>query len=146
METVLVDDADRPLLERFKWRVGNRGYVVRETWSNYERHVVLLHRAILGLTPADKVEVDHRNGNKLDNRRSNLRLATRQLQQQNVASHRDSNSRYRGVCWDRRRGRWRAHAHVGGRHRHLGYFTDEAAAARVAADFRREHMPGAIDR
>ncbi len=71
----LVDDADHQRLARFQWRQLPSGYVVRR-----QRHVggarryYYLHREIVGATHGDLLKVDHLNGQKLDNRRSNLRV------------------------------------------------------------------------
>jgi hypothetical protein len=87
-----------------------------------------MHREIAE-TP-DDLETDHVNGDRLDNRRENLRAATRG---QNGANgrKRPSRSGLRGVYRHRPTGRWLAQISIGGRLYHLGIFDtpDEAAAA-----------------
>jgi hypothetical protein len=81
--------------------------------------------------PAD-LEVDHINHNGLDNRRSNLRLATPSQNNANQRPRQDARltSKYKGVYYDKSRGRWAATIHVDGRTRGLGrYDTEDAAAA-----------------
>ena len=81
-----LDVDDLPILARGSYRIMRVGrqpwqvYVVRSSWklTHY------LHREVLGLTPGDGLETDHRNGDRLDNRRSNLRVATRAQNAQNV--------------------------------------------------------------
>ena len=91
-KVALVDGADYERLSRWKWRAsGKRGtpesqmvwYAVRRRQKNDGPGPtpIRMHREILG-APAH-LEVDHINGNGLDNRRCNLRLATRALNQRN---------------------------------------------------------------
>ena len=105
----LVDDADAERVTRFKWHAVRRGRVVhamRTAKRDGGRATVYLHRWLLD-APAG-LEVDHRNGNGLDNRRENLRLCTHA---QNAVNHRRDSARkisqFHGVCWNERRNRWR---------------------------------------
>lgn len=66
-ELVLIDDQDYDLVERYKWHMGQNGYVMRGKG-------VSLHRQIMGEN--GDFQVDHRNKNRLDNRRSNLSWKT----------------------------------------------------------------------
>ena len=78
------------------------------------------------------LEVDHIDGNGLNNRRENLRLASHS---QNLANQKRSrigcSSKYRGVSWFKRTGIWIAQITVRYHHRGLGYFKDEKDAARA---------------
>jgi hypothetical protein len=86
-----------------------------------------MHRLILGLTSDDPLEVDHINGDRLDNRRSNLRVAN---QSQNLANQRKTRgaSRYKGVDWHERHQLWRARIQKDGKRRLLGWFASEDEA------------------
>ena len=64
-----------------------------------------MHRVILNAPPG--VEVDHINGNGLDNRRSNLRLATRAQGQANRGRFKSNKSGYKGVHFDKQLGKWK---------------------------------------
>jgi len=95
---------------------------------------IRMHRLLLGV--ADDVQVDHIDCDGLNNRRSNLRPATRCENARNQRMFRNNKSGFKGVCYDKRRHKWRAIIGVAGRkRRHLGQFdTPEAAhAAYVAA-------------
>lgn len=79
------------------------------------------------------VETDHANGDGLDNRRANLRPATRSQNNANKQRHKNNTSGYKGVSWRKRTRQWQAYigAGKGGKMIHLGYFTTAEAAARA---------------
>jgi len=87
--------------------------------------------------------VDHINHNGLDNRKSNLRVATRW---QNAQNRRKTSKRtasiYKGVSWNKRDKRWFAEIRVNDKCRDLGYFEDETAAAKAYDEAARKyHKP-----
>jgi hypothetical protein len=105
-----------------------------------------LHRLVAGLERGDGLEVDHKDGNGLDCRRSNLRVVTHAQNQQNRHQQANRTSKYRGVTYSQTRVRnarapWVARVKVGGTTHLAGYFWDEAQAGRAAAALRREFMP-----
>jgi hypothetical protein len=75
--------------------------------------------------------VDHANGNGLDNRRSNLRLATGTQNNANRRLASNSTSGFKGVNLYKRTGRWRAHIAIHRQQKHLGYFRTAEEAARA---------------
>lgn len=89
-----------------------------------------MHRLLLD-APED-MQVDHKNQDGLDNRRSNLRLATPSQNQMNKKMMKNNTSGYRGVSWDKKSNKWRVSVNVAGRHFSLGRFDgiEEAAKAR----------------
>ena len=102
---------------------------------------VQLSRVVLGLSPEDP-QVDHKNGDTLDNRRSNLRAATNVENLQNrQGATRKAASGVRGVHWDGVTGKWRACATVNKKQHRLGRFTTIAEAEVVVVAFRQAHMP-----
>jgi hypothetical protein len=140
----LVDDQDAGLAER-RWYRHNKGYVTRKEWlgdNKWQQH--MLHREVFGLADDDPREVDHINRDKLDNRRSNLRVGTHALNCQNVAGHAGS-SMFRGVCWHRRAQKWHAYGYLKGQRHHLGTFEREEDAATAVSAWRAEHMPFSQD-
>lgn len=139
----LVDDEDYDRVAAHPWHAHppngrtQRWYAARK----HEGRTVYLHRFVTA-APAG-VEVDHANGNGLDCRRSNLRIATRGQNEANKAKRSGTtSSRYKGVYFDKRRGAWHARIGLAGRHVHLGYFRDEAAAADAYDRAAREHFRG----
>lgn len=139
--TAFIDDADVALLDH-TWRLHSSGYAVRGTTERGRYASLYLHREVLGLAPLDEQVADHISRDKLDCRRSNLRvLPSRAQNNQNTPGKTNGTSRHRGVCWNTRYGAWMAYVHYDGRTRVLGYFADENEAAAVAADARAAHLP-----
>jgi hypothetical protein len=88
-----------------------------------------MSHAILG-TPPPGWTVDHYDGNPLDNRRKNLRKATRRLQARAFRSKpAGCSSQFRGVCWHKMANQWMAKIRVGERWNYLGLFQLEKDAA-----------------
>jgi hypothetical protein len=131
-----VDDDDADL-------VRGRGWYLHEVKGRrYARcSDGLMHRMLLGLRPRDGYEVDHVNGDGLDNRRENLRRVTHAQNQQNRHHQRGRTSRYRGVSWWKTRRKWTVRVKVDGVTHHGGHYDDEDTAGRVAAELRAKLMP-----
>lgn len=137
----LVDAADAEFVGQWSWYLGNRGYAVRAEGTR----LVLLHRQLLGLTPGDGYEGDHINRDRLDDRRSNLRVLDHQTNPQNQSRKHGSSSRFRGVSWDKEQRKWSANITVQGKRKRLGRFRDELDAARVARAARLEAFPHTVE-
>lgn len=137
----LVDDEDFEALSQFKWgarRKDHLVYAVRKVRAGpYRQRDVLMHREILAAPRG--TDVDHINGNGCDNRRANLRAATREQNARNSRARTDGTSRFRGVSWYRPLERWRAALRGGGKTIHVGYFHNEEEAARAYDDAARQH-------
>lgn len=128
----LVDDDAVELIGKFKWRlqVDQRGvrYAVYRTRKHGQQIHIQMHRFILGLTDGIPL-VDHQNGDGLDNRRENLRVATVSQNQANVGLRSDNVSGFKGVCWLNRERRWLAFIQVNGRRIRLGRYQGKVDAA-----------------
>lgn len=127
-QPILVDDEDAPLIVSHRWfasranQMTARYYATRAVGGT----TIYMHRLILGLSPGSEWQVDHVNGDGLDNRRANLRMATRSQNNANRESTGGSGG-YRGVY--RERGRYRARIWVNGQSVGLGRYTDAESAA-----------------
>lgn len=125
-----MDDGDFDELSAYKWRC-EKGYAVRwELGNRRERKAIYMHREIM--SAPDGMQVDHINRNRLDNRRSNLRLATHLQNHFNTAmrSHNKAGG-YKGVSRHHRTRRWYARIGLHGKSTYLGAFDTPEEAARA---------------
>jgi hypothetical protein len=134
-----IDEADHEMLSQFKWRLAAHGYACCTLKSSGRSRVVTMHRMIMLPDPGQLI--DHANGDPLDNRRENLRLADNSTNQANRHALLDhSSSRFKGVTWNRGLQKWQAQIKVDGRSRHLGLHADEREAARAYDAAARRHF------
>jgi len=135
----MVDDADFDALSRWKWSAEKRSgtfYAIRSVpGKNGKRTTIRMHRQIVG----DGIEVDHADGNGLNNQRANLRACSTAQNQQNRKRARGT-SQYKGVLWDRFHDCWKAKIIVNGERIHLGSFESEEVAARRYDLAAKEHF------
>jgi hypothetical protein len=73
-------------------------------------------------------EVDHQDGNPLNNKHTNLRIANRQENACNRGCNKNSTSKYKGVCFEKRTQKWYAQISFGGKNNYLGRFKNEEDA------------------
>lgn len=107
------------------WTLMGNGYP--SYTNNTTRQTVKMHQLLL----PDADLVDHENGNKLDNRRRNLRPCSHSENNSNRASRSDSSSRFKGVTWDKSRNKWMAAIAAHGKSKTIGRFDSEGDAARA---------------
>ena len=104
------------------------GYWRAATWIDGRN--IYMHRYILGiLDPA--IEIDHHNRNALDNRRQNIRVATRSSNMLNRGRPRNNTSGIKGVSWHTRDRTWSARIGINSCLRHLGTFNRKWKAAKA---------------
>lgn len=131
----LLDDADYEIVKRWTWRKDRHGYAtrVRRVYispNRYKCTTIFLHRQITDAKTG--FDVDHMNRNRLDNRRSNLRQASRSQNNINSKIAHTNTSGYKGVNFHKSTGKWRAYISQSGKQIYLGLFStiDQAASAR----------------
>ncbi len=96
----VVDDEDYAGVSRHKWGLNKGGYVVRAKYVSFKNgkkknFTVRLHVAVMN--PATGMVVDHKNHNRLDNRRTNLRICTPSQNAMNRINHKGNFSGVKGV-------------------------------------------------
>lgn len=125
-DSFLIDASDLAEVQKHKWSIENSGYVHTTINGKHTRLHQFLMRPYQGV-------VDHINGDRTDNRRSNLRVATNKDNVRNQKIGKRNSSGYKGVSYDSRRGKYAAHITVDRVGRFLGYY-DNAVDAAVAYD------------
>lgn len=142
----LIDAVDAKWVGQWRWHLSTDGYAHR---NGDGKESIPLHREVLGLPRVfDGREGDHKNHDRLNCCRDNLRIVSHVGNQQNAPSRKGASSRYRGVSWNTSRGKWRATVNTvcsGGKQHHLGYFDSELEAANVAREGRARLMAHALD-
>ncbi|HZZ77467.1 MAG TPA: HNH endonuclease [Gemmataceae bacterium] len=127
----LIDSTSMDVVSAYTWfaDVRNRNvYARRNAIINGKASSQRMHRLILH--PLQGFEVDHINGNGLDNRVANLRFVTRRENNHNFRPERDrKTSRYKGVCWDNACQKWYATIRLPERCLSIGHYTSEEEAA-----------------
>ena len=139
---VLFDYDDYETVCQYQWSISSNGYAC----SGAGKKQILFHRLILNASL--ELQVDHINRNKLDNRKSNLRLCSAAQNEYNKSQQRNCQSGYRGVALDQY-GRWVANINQNGKPIFLGsYATPEdaanaydSAAAIIAGEFAYRNLP-----
>lgn len=129
----IVSEEDYEFLSQWKWTFAEYAYRTRSIEGvkrPFRMHRAIMER-VLG-TPIPKgYDVDHRDGDRLNNTRGNLRLATRSQNLMNRIGNRESTSQYKGVFWLTRNKKWQAQIRVGEKNRYIGLFENEEDAARA---------------
>lgn len=130
----IVDEVDYENLSANKWKFDSNGYVARSVFIGRingitKTKTILMHRLIMN-TPKG-MDTDHINGNKLDNRRSNLRVCTTSQNCSNQHRRTNAKNNYRGVHWHKKLGKWQAKIVVNYKQIYLGVFENELDAAKT---------------
>ena len=131
-EEFYFDLEDYDLIKEYYWAKNTTGYL------SANKNTVFMHRIVLGLNNVSwiKNRGDHRNHNKLDNRKSNLRTATPNQNTMNSNLRSDNKSGVVGVMWNKRNNNWYVQIGMNGRNKYLGSFVnfDDAVRARKEAE------------
>ena len=136
-----IDDQDFDLVSLYSWRL-RAGYAVTSIRNpeTGKQQTISMHRLILGYFVGDKRQIDHKDRNRLNNLRDNLRDATAALNCQNRL-FKSKTSSYRGVYWAEDRKKWRASGRLNYKLINIGTYDSEEEAAEAAHLWRVKHMP-----
>jgi hypothetical protein len=126
----------------YKWLIKGKWYSHKQRHDQTKEHYyargwllglnkpIMMHRAImeklLGRSLEKNEQIDHIDGNGLNNKKSNLRVVNRRENSQN--RHEFKTSEYPGVSWNKRDKVWVAKIQVGKKHKNLGSFNNEMNA------------------
>lgn len=139
--SVLIDDEDEVLVLPYKWRLDS-GYAKTGQFATNNRYT--MSEIIMGDAPLGYMW-DHRDGNKLNNQKSNLRLATKAENSRNLPLRKDSKSGVKGVYKCNITNKWRAHITKDYKKYNLGRF-QTLHAAKVAYNTKAKELFGEFAR
>lgn len=130
-QVAVVDDSDSHLV-RYRWYLSIGGYACHGFYDRNDgkSKSCFMHHVIIG-RPLNKNQIDHVDGNRLNNRRNNLRIVTEKENHRNQKCHRGEKikqSKYIGVYFNKKYKKWYAQIHVGKKNKHLGMFGSEEEA------------------
>jgi hypothetical protein len=128
----IIDAADVTLVEGYKWYTAKRTrsvYAARNDYSGLKHRKVLLHRTIMG--EPESLQIDHEDSDGLNNRRKNLRVATRSQNMHNMRKVTTNSSGFKGVFFEKGKRLWVASIKLNSKKIFLGRFStpEEAHAA-----------------
>jgi AP2 domain/HNH endonuclease len=152
-QNAIVDAADFQWLSEWNWvawwnDTAQSYYATRAALTDdNQKTTIYMHRVLAG---EDGLEVDHKNGDSLDNRRNNLRPATKANNMRNRTLQANNTTGFKGVI--RGNGKWVAQATFNGRRIYLGTFDTPELAARAFdafaiewhGDFARLNFPNSV--
>lgn len=131
----LVSNIDYAYLNQWKWYALKRRYIwyaQRNIQLKHKRTTELMHRVILGRKDCQHfIEVDHKDGNGLNNQRYNLRSSNSRQNKYNRTNYKNSKSGYKGVFWHKHANKWVVQIHINGKTTHIGLFDDVIDAAKA---------------
>jgi len=140
----IVDDEDFDFLNQYKWKLSTKGYAERTVYlgspeTNKPKYgAEKMHRVILKVPKG--VFTDHINGNRLDNRKENLRKCNNQENCRNTIKKRAAYSKYKGVTYCKRDKVWTAQVRINGKHVFRKSFKNEMDAVRAYDDACKIHF------
>ena len=116
----LVDDGDYEKVNKYKWYLSSRGYVVRTRVVAEGKGSMRIHRFLMNC-PVNKM-VNYKDMDTLNNQKSNLRLCTRAQNSYTRGLQKSNTSGYKGVTWSKQSKKWRAVIEYQKKKIHLGVF------------------------
>jgi len=139
-DVIKVSDEDYEELSKHSWHKNGNGYAETTVWRKNTRNPyhIQMHRLILFLTNS-KVQADHINGDRLDNRRENLRIVTNKENSRNRTVKSHSKSGFYGVYFMKVLNKYRAFISPDKKFLHIGLF-DTAEEAALAYNKKAEEL------
>jgi len=123
----IVDQEDHAYLSQHSWSVDGSGCPQRAIKTASGWRPIRMHRDLLKLGPGQ--HADHIDGDKLDNRRANLRRCSQAENNRNTPIPRTNRTGFKGVYWNANRQCFQAYITFERKHHYLGSFTDIESAA-----------------
>jgi len=120
---VTVDECDLDFLSQYKWYLGPGGYAARR-----QGKTIFMHHYLVDV-PTALHQVDHINGDRLDNRKANLRVCARIDNAKNRIMNKNNKSGFKGVYFFRPTKKWQSQIKSDTKRIHLGYFNSKEEAA-----------------
>ena len=120
----VIDASDAKIVLAHNWFLHGNGYPIYRIWPNEQMamHQLIVSKNIGG-------QIDHINGDKLDNRRANLRYCTHAQNQMNNKKRSGTSSKFKGVSLNKASGKWKAYIKYQQRYISLGTYASEVEAA-----------------
>lgn len=128
----LVDDEDFETLNQYNWFASESSksfYARRNVCGNKKTVKVAMHRQIMGFP--DGLEVDHKDGNGLNNQKSNLRICSKTENLKNKRLYKNNKTGFKGVTWHKQHGKYYSSIRINGKYVFLGLFLDPIDAAKA---------------
>lgn len=119
----IISSSDYEKIKHIKWHYSSCGYAMGR---NLNKEKVYMHRLLIGAKKGEYV--DHIDGNKLNNRKDNLRICTQSENMRNSTKRANCSSIYKGVCNSKTRG-WISYITLNKKRKTLGYHKSEVEAA-----------------
>lgn len=126
-KTALIDEDDYDKVSQYVWHAHKSTDNAFYARCTKDRVYLYMHRLIMDAK--DGYSVDHINGNRLDNRKSNLRICSHAQNLANRPKQANNKSGFKGVIFDKSRNKWRSEIRVDGKSYYLGRFDDKIDAA-----------------
>ena len=120
-KTAQVDSSDYAQVTKYRWYLDIRGYSYKK---GLNKNRLFMHQFIMGAYPDGKPEIDHIDGNKLNNRRGNLRFCTRAENSNNRRKYKNNTSGYKGISWNKQAKKWQCRLCFNSKAHYIGLYSD----------------------